>query len=185
MEEITIFGMDIKTVTTILLFIVLALIILLVFVINKMNVISRKYSMLMSGKKGADLEKIIKIRFKEMDQVKANAKRVTREHKEIKKSLSKGFSKLGLVKYDAFDEMAGKLSFSLAILNDDNSGVILTAMHSREGCYIYAKEIIKGDSYIPLSEEEKDALERAKTVEEEIEDLTKKADTEDDINFDL
>lgn len=185
MEDITIFGVDIKIVTTILICIVAILVFLLLFVIYKMNIMSRKYSMLMSGKKGADLEKVIRVRFKEMDQVKANAKRVTKEHKEIKSKLSRGYSKMGLVKYDAFDEMAGKLSFSLAILNEDNSGVVINAMHSREGCYTYAKEIIKGDSYIPLSEEEKEALERAKTIDEEIDNLSKAETTDDDINFDL
>lgn len=182
MENPTIFGMKLTTFTTILAVLVVILIILIFVIIYKMNIMSRKYSALMSGKKGADLEKIIRIRFKEMDQVKANAKRVTKEHKEIKKHLSSCFSKYGLVKYDAFDEMAGKLSFVIALLNDDNTGIILNAMHSREGCFTYAKEIIKGESYIPLSDEEKEALEHAKTVEEEIEDL--KSETEDDINFD-
>ena len=183
MENPTIFGMNLTTFTTILALLVVILIILIFVIIYKMNIMSRKYSALMSGKKGADLEKVIRIRFKEMDQVKANAIRVTKEHKEIKKHLSSCFSKYGLVKYDAFNEMAGKLSFVIALLNDDNTGIILNAMHSREGCFTYAKEIIKGESYIPLSDEEKEALERAKTVEEEIEDLT--SETEDDINFDL
>ncbi len=183
MENPTIFGMNLTTFTTILAVLVIILIILILVIIYKMNIMSRKYSALMSGKKGADLEKIIRIRFKEMDQVKANAKRITKEHKDIKKHLSSSFSKYGLVKYDAFNEMAGKLSFVIALLNDDNTGIILNAMHSREGCFTYAKEIIKGESYIPLSDEEKEALERAKTVEEEIEDLT--SETEDDISFDL
>ena len=185
MDTPSLFGMKLTTFTTILAILVLILIILLFIVIYKMNIMSRKYSALMSGKKGIDLEKIIRVRFKEMDQVKANAKRVTKEHKQIKKHLSACFSKYGLVKYDAFNEMAGKLSFVIALLNDDNTGIIFNAMHSREGCFTYAKEIIKGESYIPLSDEEKEALERAKTVEEEIEDMTKEADSEDDINFDL
>lgn len=181
----TILGMKHTTVTTILLVVVVLLIIILFLVIHKMNIMSRKYSALMSGKKGADLEKIIRIRFKEMDMVKANAKQVTKEHRKIKKHMSSAFCKMGLVKYDAFNEMAGKLSFVIALLNEDNSGVILNAMHSRDGCHTYAKEIIKGESYIPLSEEEKEALERAKTVEEEIDDLTSEAESGDDINFDI
>ena len=144
---------------------------------------ARKYEALMSGKKGADLEKIIRVRFKEMDQVKANAKRVTKEHKEIKRSLKSCYSKLGIVKYDAFEQMAGKLSFVIALLNEDNSGFVFNSMHSREGCFNYAKEIIKGESYIPLSDEEKEAIEKAKTVEEEIDDLTNDADN--DLNFEV
>ena len=181
--ELTVFGMKIETVTTILAILVILLIVMMLFTIHKMNIITRKYRTLMSGKKGADLEKVIRYRFKEMDKVKANAKRVTREHKEIKAHLTSCISKTALVKYDAFEQMSGKLSFVIALLNDQHSGIILNAMHSREGCFTYAKEIIKGESYIPLSEEEKEALEKAKTVEEEINGLN--TDTEDDINFDV
>lgn len=185
MDTPTIFGMNLKTVTIILLVMVVLLILLVFLIINKLNIISRKYSVLMSGKKGADLEKVIRIRFKEMDQVKANAKRVTKEHKEIKYHLETSINKIGLVKYDAFEEMAGNLSFSLALLNSKNTGVVVNSMHTREGCYTYAKEIINGDSYIPLSDEEKEAIQKAKTIEDEINELVKTSETEDDINFDI
>ena len=71
------------------------------------------------------------------------------------------FQKIGLVKYDAFDEMGGKLSFSLALLNQKDDGFIINAMHSREGCYTYIKEIIAGKSIIVLGNEEKEALDMA------------------------
>ncbi len=181
----TVFGINIKTFCVILLVLLVILLILLIAIINKLNVMARKYEALMSGKKGADLEKIIRVRFKEMDQVKANAKRVTKEHKEIKRSLKSCYSKLGIVKYDAFEQMAGKLSFVIALLNEDNSGFVFNSMHSREGCFNYAKEIIKGESYIPLSDEEKEAIEKAKTVEEEIDDLTNDADNDLNFEFDI
>ena len=57
--------------------------------------------------------------------------------------------------------MGGKLSFSVALLDDNNDGFIINAMHSREGCYTYIKEIVKGESYIILGDEEKQALEIA------------------------
>ena len=181
MDTVTVLGINIKTFCVILLFLLAILLILLIIVINKLNVMARKYKTLMSGKKGADLEKIIRVRFKEMDQVKANAKRITKEHKEIKRQLKSCYSKLGIVKYDAFEQMAGKLSFVIALLNEDNSGFIINSMHSREGCFNYAKEIIKGESYIPLSDEEKEAIEKAKTVEEEIDELS----NDNDLNFEF
>ena len=64
-------------------------------------------------------------------------------------------------KHDAFDEMGGKLSFSLALLDQKNDGFIINAMHSREGCYTYIKEIVDGNSIIVLAEEEKNALDIA------------------------
>lgn len=72
------------------------------------------------------------------------------------------FQKVGLVKYDAFHEMGGKLSFSLALLNETNDGFVLNAVHSREGCYTYIKEIVGGNSIIVLAEEEQEALDMAK-----------------------
>lgn len=71
------------------------------------------------------------------------------------------FQKIGLVKYDAFNEMGGKLSFSLALLNEKDDGFIINAMHSREGCYTYIKEIIGGKSIMVLASEEKEALDMA------------------------
>lgn len=56
----------------------------------------------------------------------------------------------------------GKLSFSLCLLDNENSGFILTAMHTREGCYTYVKEVIKGEAFVVLASEEKRALEEAK-----------------------
>ena len=57
--------------------------------------------------------------------------------------------------------MGGKLSFALAMLDKDNTGFILDAIHSRENCFLYIKEVVKGESYIMLSEEEVAALKRA------------------------
>ena len=61
----------------------------------------------------------------------------------------------------AFHEMGGKLSFAITLLDGNNNGFILNSVHSREGCYNYVKEIVKGESYIELSEEETESLERA------------------------
>ncbi len=74
------------------------------------------------------------------------------------------FQKVGLVKYDAFNEMGGKLSFSLALLNKSNDGFIMNAVHSREGCYTYVKEVIDGNSIIALADEEQEALNMAKEM---------------------
>ncbi len=175
----TAFGIQIEIVLIIMIVIILGLIVALVLVIRRLEYVNRKYYVIMSGKKGKDLEKVILTRFKEMDKVKANARRVTSEHKKFKGQLDSCIDKIGLVKYDAFDNLAGKLSFSLALLNQDNSGVVLNTMHSRDGCYTYAKEIIKGESYISLSEEEKEAIKKAMTVEEEIEAMTSPDETFD------
>jgi len=89
--------------------------------------------------------------------VRANEKEV----KEISEKMKTHYQKVGIVKYDAFHEMGGELSFALTMLDENNNGWIFNAMHSREGCYTYIKEVVNGESYIELSSEEKECLEKA------------------------
>ncbi len=178
-DKITVFGIRVEIILIIFLILIIVLAVALFFTIRRLEYINRKYAAVMSGKKGKDLEKIILTRFKEMDKVKNNARRVTSEHKTFKGHLDSCINKVGLVKYDAFDNTAGTLSFSLALLDQENTGVVLNSMHSRDGCYIYAKEIIKGESFTALSSEEKEAIQKAQTVEEEIEAMTSPDETFD------
>lgn len=138
--------------------------IMLVFlIINSVKIKKMKltYTSFMSGKDGKSLEEVILKRFKEVDELKKEDEAKKVQLDDINESLRYAFSKMGMVKYDAFNEMGGKLSFALALLDNRNNGFLINAMHSREGCYTYVKEIINGESYINLGEEEKKALNKA------------------------
>jgi len=63
-----------------------------------------------------------------------------------------------VVKYDAFEDVGGKMSFVLALLDRQNTGIVLNAIHSKENCFLYLKEVVNGESYIVLSKEEIEAL---------------------------
>lgn len=154
-----------------LLVLVVILFVLVFYLIANIKKQNRDMKRLLSGTTAADLEEIILNRFADIDAVKNNSKRLTKEHKEMQEALAICINKIGLMKYDAFEGMGGSLSFALALLNSQNNGVVLNCMHSREGCFAYAKEIIRGEAYVALSEEEKEAIERAKTVEEEIAEI--------------
>ena len=71
------------------------------------------------------------------------------------------FQKIGIVKYDAFRQMGGNLSFCLALLDENNNGFIMNSVHSTDGCYTYTKEIANGQCEIDLGTEEKKALSMA------------------------
>ena len=121
----------------------------------------KKYKKFMSGKNAKSLEETLVKKLNQIDSlVEANA-----ANKNVVNNMKFTFQKVGLVKYDAFNEMGGKLSFSLALLNASNDGFVLNAVHSREGCYTYIKEIIDGNSIIVLAEEEQEALNMAREVE--------------------
>ena len=138
--------------------VVLILMILIIVNIVQMNKLKKNYHIFMSGKNAKSLEDVITKRFEQIDGLLESNKENERDIKSLYKNMKMAYQKMGLVKYDAFQEMGGKLSFSLAMLDGKNNGYIINAMHTREGCYTYIKEIIDGNSIIVLSKEEQEAL---------------------------
>lgn len=140
---------------------ILLLIIVLILSL-KQHKLNKKYKKFMSGAGAKTLEDLITTRFSEIDQLKSDTTCINTEIRLIKENLLTTYQKMGVVKYDAFKEMGGKLSFVLALLDKNNNGILLNSVHSsREGCYTYLKEIIKGESFLELSEDEKTALRQA------------------------
>lgn len=134
-----------------------------IILVVKIISLTKKYNAFMKGSDGHSLENSILTRFKEIDTLKEESKYTIEKLNIACETLVTAYQKIGIVKYDAFKEMGGKLSFSLCLLDDENNGFILTSMHTREGCYTYIKEIIKGESFVVLAAEERKALEEAKT----------------------
>lgn len=146
---------------------VAALIVLIMFIIMIVNLVQirklkKKYTTFMGGADAKTLEQTIADHLNEIDGLIASNQENKQNIAQLTSKIKFAFQKVGLVKYDAFQEMGGKLSFSLCLLNEKEDGFIINAMHSREGCYTYIKEIIAGKCVIILSEEENEALEMAK-----------------------
>jgi hypothetical protein len=141
--------------------VLVAIIALLVYFILQFIKLKKKHEAFLTGKDGNNLEEVILRRFKEIDALKVQAKTNKDNIAAINEEMLKVYKKVGIVKYDAFNEMGGKLSFALAMLDKSNNGYLINAMHSREGCYTYIKEIVKGESYITLCDEERKALTEA------------------------
>ena len=81
--------------------------------------------------------------------------------KNIEQDLSKCIKKIGMVRYNAFRDTGSDLSFALALLDENNNGVVLNGIYSREMSNIYAKPVENGVSTYTVSEEEKEAIQKA------------------------
>ncbi len=154
-------GIDPAFLLLFLLALIIILFILYASVVLRYDRLKSSYNSFMRGKDGKNLEESVLSKFSEIDALAKMTRQNRQDIKNIYRKLEKNFQKFGIVKYDAFNEMGGKLSFAVAMLDENNSGWVLNAMHSREGCYTYIKEIIKGESYVELSEEEAEALDKA------------------------
>lgn len=156
------FGIPMNYIVIIIAATTLILFILYIINIVQMAQLKKKYKIFMSGKNARNLEKTLIERLDQVDDLLKSNKENEKNIQILFRNMKTTFQKIGLVKYDAFNEMGGKLSFSLAILNETDDGFVMNAVHSREGCYTYIKEIIGGNSIIVLSEEEQEALDMAK-----------------------
>lgn len=154
-------GIDPAIIMILLLILIIALFVLYVNVTMKYNRLKSSYNTFMKGKDGKTLEESFRERFTEVEAILKITKQNRLDIREMNKRMEGYYQKMGIVKYDAFNEMGGKLSFAIAMLDGNNSGWIINAMHSREGCYTYVKEILKGESFVELAEEEAEALDKA------------------------
>ena len=154
-------GIDPAFIFLFLLVLIVVLFVLYVNVSLKYDRLKNSYNSFMKGKDGKNLEESIFAKFSEIDTLAKITKQNKADVKAMYRMSERCIQKCGIVKYDAFNEMGGKLSFALALLDNNNNGWLMNAMHSREGCFTYVKEIVKGESYIVLGQEEKEALRQA------------------------
>ena len=145
----------------ILLILQVALLVVLVLVYDKYKHLEKVFNTFMKGKNGKSLEESIFERFDKIDEVVDQVEENREEIAELYNRMKTHYQKVGIVKYDAFHEMGGELSFAITMLDENNTGWILNIMHSRQGCYAYVKDIVKGESTIQLAEEERESLVKA------------------------
>ena len=101
---------------------------------------------------------------KELRFLGDNLNRVSADLEIIKKLQNISIQKVGMVRFNPFREVGGDQSFSLALLDKSNSGVVITSLYAREGNRVYGKPVKEGNSEYPLSEEEEKAIEEAKKI---------------------
>jgi len=157
-------GMDIGIVLIALTALTLISIVLLVVFISKEEKIRKKYLIFMRGKEASSLEQDIIDLYNDNRELKEKIGQNRKDIKTLYKREQKDFQRVGLIKYDAYQQMGGNLSFALALLNEDNDGFVINSVHSTEGCYMYIKDIKSGACEIELGKEERAALEEAMAI---------------------
>jgi hypothetical protein len=139
----------------------LALLVITIVILLKFARLNKRYAKFMQGNTARSLEEDIVRLYEDTKYTKLAAENNRKDIDILYGKAARAFQKVGLVKYDAFNQMGGKLSFSLALLDEEDNGFVLNSVHSTEGCYSYTKEITGGESTVLLGEEEKQALDMA------------------------
>lgn len=162
LSKIGLENLDLGPVILIILILLIVLIVLLVISNKKMKILENRLFKFCGGDEDArHLEDSIAKMFSDNIAIKDVCEKNRVGIRENTKTLESTYQKMGLVRYDAFAMMGGKLSFALCLLNEKNDGFILNSIHGNDGCYTYAKEIRVGVSTSQLGDEEQRALDIA------------------------
>lgn len=132
---------------------------LMFFFIWKTN---KRIAKFFNGSNVKTVEKVLEYELKKMQKTEEDIKLLIGNMKWVEGVARKGISKVGIVRYNPFQEIGGDQSFSIALLDHSDNGVIVSSLHSQDGTRVYAKHIKQGASDYQLTEEENEAIKKAK-----------------------
>ncbi len=92
------------------------------------------------------------------DAVDATAERLDARLAGVESSLQGAIAHRALVRYDAYNEQSGRQSMSIALLDAEHSGIVLTCIHHRDQARVYGKQVLAGRGELELSPEEQEAV---------------------------
>ena len=121
----------------------------------------KRYKKMMTGVESGNLERMLIGHIDEVQRVIEQNTALEVENKKISDLLQQALTRVGMVRFRAFEDMGGDLSYAVAMLDSHNNGVILSSVFGREGSQAYAKPIENGSSTYKLTEEEQPALREA------------------------
>ena len=137
-----------------LMIIILLLFIMTMILLSSVNKLEKKYKRMMRGIDNSNLEEVINSNLDKIEEAIQKSEEFKEEYEKIKEQLKGCLNKTAIKRYKAFSDVGSDLSFSVALLDSYNDGIILTGIYSRQGSTTYAKPINKGISRYNLSEEE-------------------------------
>lgn len=160
-ESIGLAGFDLSILIIIMLILIIIGWVIAIIALVRYKNLNKKYQKFMGGNEAKSLESYIT---ELISLNKENSEKIEDNKIEIQNLYKKqrlNFQKVGMIKYDALQEMGGNLSFVIALLDENNNGFIMNSVHNIHSNYCYAKEVKAGKCNINLSKEEEIALDKA------------------------
>ena len=135
--------------------------ILLIYNLQRTGNIVKKYNKLMEGMENQNLEEMLTSHLKTVNKMFSKTLEIESEYKSARKMAEKSVQKIGVVRFNAFDNTGSDLSFAVAMLDSFGDGVVISSLFARDETRTYAKPVEKGQSKYHLSDEEREAITKA------------------------
>ena len=148
-----------------MIIIIILLFIMVIVLFKAVGRVENRYRKLMKGTSSKNLEEMLLERLNSIENAKEISEKALKECERLEIKLKDCIQKVAIMRYKAFENVGSDLSFSIALLDDKNDGLILTGIYARQESTTYAKPIDKGISRYDLSEEEIYVLNEASNKE--------------------
>ena len=141
--------------------------ILLLFIMNltnrsKIKKLKIKYNKFMNGLSGASMESVLENCIEKVKGVVEKSKEIEYQLNSVERNMYYCVQKVGVIRYNAFDNVGSDLSYSIALLNNNEDGLVISSLYSRDSSSTYAKPVTGGKSKYALSAEELQAIDTAR-----------------------
>ena len=155
------YKMNFKLIDNFYLIIFGTLIVLVLYLFFELFRLKKRFNLFFQKGKVKNLEEVLTELIKKINNQQMDLEEIKKEILNLNKYSRKSFQKIGLVRFNPFREVGGDQSFSIAILDFNNNGVVMTSHYGQNTNRVYSKLITRGKSQYSLSEEEKRAIEQA------------------------
>ncbi len=125
---------------------------------RRMISLNKKYTQMMEGMDGSNIETMLLKHIEEVQKVRQETNKLTEKHDKLEQRTNFCLQKIGVVRFNAFDDTGSDLSYAVALLDSTESGVVFSSIFGRNESRCYAKPIINAESTYFLTEEERKAL---------------------------
>jgi uncharacterized protein DUF4446 len=129
--------------------------------IRRVRRLGRRLESLTRGGDESSLEDVLGSHLDRVSQVVREVEGVSARTTTVERDLARTFSRIGLVRFNPFEDTGGNQSFALAMLDGHGDGFVVSSLHARAGTRLYAKAVSGGTSDAALSDEEGEALRQA------------------------
>ncbi len=134
----------------------------LIFVFLRLQKMWKRYQLFFSGSQARDLEGVIAAEIQRLAKTEKTVEKIIEKLKSVDRMANYGIQKVGVIRFNPFQDTGGDQSFAAALLDAHDSGIVISSLFGRNSLRIYAKPVEKSGSSYPLSDEEKEAIKRAK-----------------------
>lgn len=128
---------------------------------RRLRHVEDRYREILRGATGTPLEELLREYANDVARTRGRVEELVRTSQEMQRALRRSLQGVGVVRFNPFSDTGGDQSFTIAFLDPQGDGVVMTGLHGRAEGRVYAKPILRGGSPYPLSEEEKKAIARA------------------------